>query len=55
MIGDVIETTAFIDFQIKPAADPVGSYSSLSVNGTQLASQVPAGSTTGGNPGLEGW
>ena len=44
---DVNEKTAFIDFQIKPAADPTGSYSSFFVNGTQLAFQVPAGSTQG--------
>ncbi|MEO7098495.1 MAG: SpvB/TcaC N-terminal domain-containing protein, partial [Luteolibacter sp.] len=44
---DVNEKTAFIDFQMKPAADPTGSSATFSVNGTQLAFQVPAGSTTG--------
>ena len=44
---NVNEKTAFIDFRIKPAADPTGSYSSFSVNGTQLAFQVPAGSERG--------
>ena len=44
---DVNEKTAFIDFRLKPAADPTGSYSSFSVNGTQLAFQVPAGATHG--------
>ena len=44
---DVNEKTAFIDFRIKPAADPTGSYSSFSVNGTQLAFQVPTGSPRG--------
>ena len=44
---DVSEKTAFIDFRLKPASDPTGSYSSFTVNGTQLAFQVPAGATKG--------
>ena len=44
---DANEKTAFIDFQMKPAADPTGSSATFSVNGTQLAFQVPAGSTQG--------
>ena len=41
------ENTAFIDLNVKPAADPVGSLASIHVNGTQLAFQVPQGSSTG--------
>ncbi|MEO8617129.1 MAG: RHS repeat-associated core domain-containing protein, partial [Luteolibacter sp.] len=44
---DADEKTAFIDLQIKPAADPSGSFSTFSVNGTQLAFQVPAGASRG--------
>lgn len=42
-----VEQTAFIDFRIKPAADPTGSLASVFVNGTQLAFQVPDGATSG--------
>jgi uncharacterized protein (TIGR02594 family) len=41
------EPVAFIDFLIKPAANPEGSMASVYVNGTQIAFQVPAGSTQG--------
>jgi len=41
------EPVAFIDFLIKPAANPEGSMASVYVNGTQIAFQVPAGSTEG--------
>ena len=44
---DAAETTAFIDLQVKPAADPVGSLATFYANGTQIAFQVPAGSSTG--------
>ena len=44
---DVNEKTAFIDLQVKPAADPSGSYATFVANGTQIAFQVPDGSTTG--------
>ncbi len=44
---DANEKTAFIDFQLKPAADPSGSFSTFSVNGTQLAFQVPSNSSKG--------
>ncbi|MEO7100143.1 MAG: RHS repeat-associated core domain-containing protein [Luteolibacter sp.] len=44
---DPAQTVAFIDFRLKPAADPTGSPSSFSVNGTQLAFQVPEGSSKG--------
>ena len=41
------EPVAFIDFLIKPAANPEGSMASVYVNGTQIAFQVPSGSTQG--------
>ena len=41
------ERTAFVDFRIKPSADPEGSLASFYCNGTQLAFQVPQGSSTG--------
>jgi RHS repeat-associated protein len=44
---DPAATTAFIDFQVKPAADPVGSLASIHANGTQIAFQVPQGSNAG--------
>jgi len=47
VIWDLNEMTAFIDFQLKPAADPCGSFSTFPVNGTQLAFQVPRNSTKG--------
>ncbi len=53
------DSTSFIDFQVKPAADPEGGLASIYVNGSQLAFQVPEGSNTGevwvyqGNDGAE--
>ncbi len=44
---DVTQKTAFIDFRLKPAADPSGNASTFLVNGTRLAFQVPPGSNTG--------
>jgi RHS repeat-associated protein len=44
---NVVEKIAFIDLQIKPAADPEGSLASFHSNGTQLAFQVPVGGTAG--------
>ncbi len=44
---NVAEKVAFIDLQIKPAADPEGSLASFHSNGTQLAFQVPAGGSVG--------
>ncbi len=44
---DIADKTAFIDLQVKPAADPVGSLASFYANGTQIAFQVPSGSTQG--------
>lgn len=44
---DISESTAFIDLQLKPAADPEGSLASFHANGTQLAFQVPLGGSTG--------
>ena len=44
---NVAEKVAFIDFQIKPAADLEGSLASFHSNGTQLAFQVPVGGTSG--------
>ncbi len=44
---NVNEKIAFIDLQIKPAADPEGSLASFHSNGTQLAFQVPVGSNLG--------
>lgn len=44
---NVADQTAFIDFQFKPAADPVGSAATFVANGTQLAFQVQAGETKG--------
>lgn len=41
------ETVAFIDLQLKPAADPEGSMASFHSNGTQLAFQVPVGENSG--------
>jgi len=41
------ESVAFIDFLVKPAANPEGSMASVYVNGSQIAFQVPAGSTQG--------
>jgi YD repeat-containing protein len=41
------ERTAFIDLQIKPAAEPDGSFASIVTNGSQVAFQVPRGGTTG--------
>jgi len=44
---DAAERTAFIDFQIKPTAEPEGSLASFVANGSQIAFQVPTGSQTG--------
>ena len=44
---DADEKTAFIDLRVKPAADPVGSLSTIYANGTQIAFQVPDDSATG--------
>lgn len=44
---DPNERTAFIDFQIKPAAEPEGSLATVVANGTQIAFQVPAGAGNG--------
>jgi RHS repeat-associated protein len=44
---DIADKTAFIDLQVKPAADPVGSLASFYANGTQIAFQVPSSSTQG--------
>ncbi len=41
------EKIAFIDLQLKPAADPEGSQASFHSNGTQLAFQVPVGTNSG--------
>ncbi len=41
------ESVAFIDFRIKPAATPEGSEANFFANGTQIAFQLPGGSTTG--------
>jgi RHS repeat-associated protein len=41
------ESIAFIDFRIKPAATPEGSEANFFANGTQVAFQLPDGSTTG--------
>ncbi len=41
------ERIAFIDFRIKPAATPEGSEANFFANGTQIAFQLPHGSTTG--------
>lgn len=41
------DKVAFIDLQIKPAADPEGSLASFHSNGTQLAFQVPPGANSG--------
>ena len=41
------EQTAFIDFKIKPAADPEGSLANFVSNGSQLAFQVSSSSGTG--------
>ncbi len=44
---NIAEKVAFIDLQIKPAADPEGSLASFHSNGTQLAFQVSAGGSVG--------
>ena len=44
---NLAERTAFIDFRLKPAADPLGSAATFHVNGSQIAFQVPEGSSTG--------
>ncbi len=44
---DANEATAFIDFKIRPAKDPEGSLANFVANGSQIAFQVPTGSTTG--------
>ncbi|MES2982235.1 MAG: RHS repeat-associated core domain-containing protein [Verrucomicrobiota bacterium] len=44
---NVAEKVAFIDLQLKPAADPEGSLASFHSNGTQLAFQVPSGGSVG--------
>ncbi|MGC4013360.1 MAG: RHS repeat-associated core domain-containing protein [Luteolibacter sp.] len=41
------ESIAFIDFLVKPAANPEGSLASIYVNGTQIAFQVTQGETSG--------
>jgi RHS repeat-associated protein len=41
------QKTAFIDLQLKPAADPQNSYATFYANGTQLAFQVPQGGNFG--------
>lgn len=54
------DTIAFIDFRIKPAATPSGGQANFLANGTQLAFQIPPGSTSGelwvlhGNDGAAG-
>src|SRR5690606_17032313 len=44
---DAQQMTAFVDLQVKPAADPEGSLASFYANGTQIAFQVPQGSSVG--------
>lgn len=44
---DPQEKTAFIDFRIKPAAEPEGSLATFVTNGSQIAFQVPSASSTG--------
>ncbi|MFT4176048.1 MAG: SpvB/TcaC N-terminal domain-containing protein [Luteolibacter sp.] len=44
---DAQEEIAFIDFQVKPSADPEGNMATVFSNGTQLAFQVPESSDTG--------
>lgn len=41
------EPTAFIDFQIKPVADPEGSYANFYANGSQIAFQTAEGGSQG--------
>ena len=47
IVWNPAEQIAFIDLQLKPAADPEGSFASLYANGTQLAFQVPLAGTMG--------
>jgi RHS repeat-associated protein len=44
---DPVQTVAFVDLKLKPAADPEGSLASFYSNGTQLAFQVPVGANSG--------
>ncbi|MFD0893724.1 VCBS repeat-containing protein [Luteolibacter ambystomatis] len=44
---DETKTIAFIDFMVKPAANPEGSLAAIYVNGTQIAFQVTEGDADG--------
>lgn len=48
------ERTAFIDFRIKPAAEPEGSFAGFVANGSQIAFQLPEGRSAGNLWALHG-